>query len=121
MRRNDPLALLTVSVILVASLGFVFAYVHDNPIGLTPISSINSEIIPLGSNVTVKGEITQIVVLAVAPNFQDVLVSDGTGSLRFFWTRTILDVGWNVIVQGTVDHNTSLRPVTNVELVGWFV
>ena len=117
MRRNDWLALLTVSIILVASFSFVLTYIHDNPIELTPISTINSGITPIGSNVTIKGEITEIVVLAIAPNFQSVSVSDGTGSLTFFWTRTILDVGWTVIVRGTVNRTDSLSPISSVESV----
>ena len=117
MRRNDPLALLTVSIILVASFSFVLTYIHDNPIGLTQISSINSGATPIGSNVTIKGQITHIMVLWMFPNDQLISLTDGTGNLTFDWTRSTLDVGWNIIVQGTVHHNTRLYPVSNVELV----
>ena len=117
MRRNKALAILIISTTLVASLSLALIYTHDNPVGLTPISSINSGTTPIGSNVTIKGEIASIVVLHIGLNFQFVSISDGTGNLTIFWTEMKLDIGWNIIIQGTVHRNNSLKPVSNVELV----
>ena len=117
MRWRKALATLLVLVAIMAPLSLILIYVHDNPAGMTPISSINTGVTPIGSNVTLKGRILEICVLLMGPNDQTVRLSDGSGSVRFFWTDTRLQVNWTILVRGTVDTNETLRPVSNVELV----
>jgi hypothetical protein len=121
VRRRKALATLVVLVVILASLSLALIYVHDNPVGLTPISSINTEVTPIGSNVTIKGEITSIIFLMMGPNDQVVSISDGSGSVEFFWTKTRLDVGWIILVRGTVYWNYSIHPVSSVDQVLLFL
>ena len=114
---RKTLATLTMLVVIVASLSLALIYVHDNPAGLIPISSINTGVTPIGSNVTLKGEIINIIIFFIGPNDQSVLLSDGSGNITFFWTKTRLEVGWTVIVKGTVHQNDSIRPISSVEPV----
>lgn len=76
----------TIAILLVPLL-FGFVYLHDNPAGLVRISAINFGRVPIGANVTVKGEIVGIAMFLIGPNDQVVALSDGTGNLTFFWTR----------------------------------
>ncbi|MHA1863872.1 MAG: hypothetical protein ACTSWA_08890 [Candidatus Thorarchaeota archaeon] len=117
MRRRKAQATILMSIVIVVSFSLALIFAHDNPAELTPISSINAGITPLGSNVTIKGNITSIMMYHVGLNDQVVSLSDGSGSLRFYWSKTHLEVGWIVIVKGTVHRNNSLRPVSSVELV----
>ena len=117
MRWRKALATLLVLVAIMAPLSLILIYVHDNPAGMTPISSINTGITPISSNVTLKGVISEIAVILNGPNMQYVRVSDGSGSIEFFWHETRLQVNWTILVRGTVDTNETLRPVSNVELV----
>jgi hypothetical protein len=81
------------------------------------MSSINSGITPIGSNVTVKGTINSILLFFMGPHDQSVQISDGSGNLTFYWTRTRLAVGWIILVCGTVGRNNNLHPVSSIERV----
>ena len=116
MERRKALAILLMVVVIAVPLSLGLIYIHDNPGDVTPIYSINSGITNIGANVTVKGNITGITVY-MDPYGLDVWISDGTGILEFFWTQTRLDVGWTVIVKGTVSNNYTLLPTSSVELV----
>lgn len=117
MERRTRRLLFTIAILLVPLL---FVYVHDNPAGLVHISAINSGRVPIGANVTVKGEIVDILMLFMGTNDQYVKLSDGTGNLTFYWTRTRLDIGWVIIMSGTVYRTHNLRWVTSVERVALF-
>jgi hypothetical protein len=103
MRRRKALAVVVV-VITIAAL----IYLHDYPFGITPMSAMGTT--PIGTNVTVRGEITDILNLFVGLNDQFVTVSDGSDYVKFYWHRTRLEVGWIVIVRGTVRGYLSLHP-----------
>ncbi len=115
MKRRKVLAIILMSIVIIVPLSLIYA--HDNPAELTSISSINAGSTPIGSNVTIKGTITSIIISGMDLNNQYVSLSDGSGSLGFSWSKTHLEVGWIVIVKGTVHRNNSLRPVSSVELV----
>ncbi|RDE11811.1 MAG: hypothetical protein C4K48_11000 [Candidatus Thorarchaeota archaeon] len=117
MGRKRALATLLVLIAIMAPLSLTLMYVHDNPTGITPISSINTGITPIGSDVTVKGVILEIVVILNGRNMQNVRMSDGSGSIELYWTETRLHVNWTIIVRGTAYSNLSLDPVSSVELV----
>ena len=117
MMKRKTLAISMVLVVLVASLSLTLIYAHDNPANLTPILSINTGNTSIGSNVTIKGNITSIIMLFIGFNDQVVTINDGSGNLEFFWTRTKLDIGWSIIVKGTVSQTDVLYPVSSVEPV----
>ena len=117
MRQRKVLATILISIVILVSFSLALIYTHDNPAELIPISSINAGITPLGSNVTIKGNITSIMMLWVGLNDLFVSLSDGSGSLRFYWSKAHLEVGWIILVKGTVYCNNSLRPVSSVERV----
>ncbi len=117
MRLRRVLATLLVLIAIVTPVTLALIYVHDSPAGMTPISSINTGVTSIGSNVTLKGKIIQISMFYVGLNDQFVNLSDGSGSIVFFWTETRLQVNWTVLVRGTVDTNEALHPVSDVELV----
>jgi DNA/RNA endonuclease YhcR with UshA esterase domain len=120
MKRRKAVATLLVLIAIATPLSLAFTYLHDNPAGMTPISSINAGITPIGTNVTLKGEIKEIVFLLMGLNDQSVRMSDGSGNISFFWTETRLQVNWIILVKGTIYANHSLHPVSSVEIVSLF-
>lgn len=117
MRRNKVLATLLVLIVIAASITLAMICVHDNPAGITPISSINTGNTPIGSNVTVKGEMVDFLATPLILSGQNVLMSDGSGNISFFSTENQLQINWAIIVKGTVHTNDSLRLVSGVALV----
>jgi len=117
MRRKKTLATLLALIVIDASITLVLIYVHDNPAGITPISSINTGNTPIGYNVTLKGEIIDFLATPLILSGQNVLMSDGSGNISFFSTETQLQINWTVIVKGTVHTNDSLLLVSGVNLV----
>ncbi len=102
---------------MVISLSIISIYIHDNPERLTSIDNINQGLIPVGTNVTVKGVIIEIRYYFLGSNDQIVTITNGECNLTFFWLDSPLDLGWKIIVSGTVDSTTSLRSVSIVERV----
>jgi hypothetical protein len=67
--------------------------------------------------VTLKARIAYIVIFFIGINDQSVTISDGSGFIEFFWTKTRLQINWTILVSGTVHTNYSLYPVSSVEVV----
>ena len=120
MMRNKALAMLLALIVIAASITLVLTYVHDNPAGITPISSINTGNTPTGSNVTLKGRIIEFLATPLILSGQNVLMSDGSGNISFFSTGALLQINWTILVRGTVHTNYSLYPVSGVEIVLMF-
>jgi len=117
MRRRKALATLIVLVAIIASMSVAFIYVHDNPVRVTPISSINAGITPVGTNVTLKGEFKEELASPLMGICQHILMSDGSGNISFYCYETRLQIGWTLIVRGTVQTNKTLYLVSSVEQV----
>lgn len=117
MKRSKVVVLLLAFMAIIAPITLTLIYTHDNLSGAIPISSIKSALTPIGTNVTLKGKIIDILVLSLSANDQVVSISDGSGFIGFFWTKTLLQINWTILVGGTVDTNHTLRPVSEVELV----
>ncbi|MHA2003004.1 MAG: hypothetical protein ACW975_11205 [Candidatus Thorarchaeota archaeon] len=115
MRRRKTLTVVVVVGVIILT---AFIYLHDYPFGVTPMSDMGTT--PIGTNVTVRGEITNILNLFAGLNDQFVTVSEGSDYVKFYWHRTRLEVGWIVIVRGTVRGYLSLHPVASVERVWLF-
>lgn len=109
MRRRKSYGIMGVILVIIASLSLVLTYLRDCPFEVTPMSAINAGMTPLGTNVTVKGEITGGIEYLVLPNFYELVVSDRNGELTIASVGVYLEVGWTIIVRGTVYSNTSLH------------
>ncbi|MFW9911147.1 MAG: OB-fold nucleic acid binding domain-containing protein [Candidatus Thorarchaeota archaeon] len=118
MRRRKELAAMVVVITITATLSLTFIYFHDYPYGATPMSAMGTT--PIGTNVTVRGEITDILSLHMGLNDQFVTVSDGSDHVKFYWHQTRLEVGWIVVVRGTVSGYLHLHPVESVDRVWLF-
>ena len=106
--------------LLAISISIISVYTHDNPEKTTPMDDINQGIVSAGTNVTVKGNITQIRYYYLGSNDQLVTISDGTGNLTFIWENTFLDIGGTIIVKGRVNSNISIYAYS-VEKVWLFI
>ena len=105
------LAVVTVSTCVVAW--------HDGYGQLTKISDINEAIIPVGTVVTVKGNVTQVL-MELGGNTQWVFISDGSGSLHFMWNDTAPSEHSVVVVRGTVNSESGLTNVTFCDAIWLF-
>ena len=108
-RRKLVLSTLLILVVVTIST-YVVAW-HDGYGQLTKISDINEGIIPVGTAVTVKGNVTQVLIELVG-NTQFVFISDGSGSLDFEWGDSAPSEHSVIVVRGTVSSESSLRDVT---------
>jgi len=99
MTRRRATALAVIVVTVTACLG---TYIHDNPLGITPIADINAGMFGYGENVTIKGVIVEILLLTMGPHDQWVTVSDGYGNISLYWYDSRLEVGWVIIARGSV-------------------
>jgi hypothetical protein len=104
-------------IILIIPLSLGLIYAHDNPTSITSLESINSGAARVGTNVTVKGTITEILLLFMGPYDQLVHLSSPDGNITFFWTQFRLEVGSSVIVRGTVYEGNEIHPVFSVQRV----
>jgi len=111
------LAILLILMLITFPLSIGLIYIHDNPANVTPISSINSGMTQIGTNVTVKGNITSGYGYLMGTYIQVATLTDESGNLTFSWADSLLEIGWIVIVKGTVYTNYSLHPTSSVELV----
>ena len=119
LARRRLAAILTVAVVVSTSLAV--AFLHDNPTGLTPIADINTGAVALGENVTVRCRILSILCLFMGPYDQMLTLTDGPGNLSAYWSESRLEVGWVIIIRGTVDSNRSLAHLEWLERVWLFV
>ena len=116
-RRKLVLSTLLILVVVTGST-CVVAW-HDGYGQLTKISDINEGIIPVGTAVTVKGNVTQVLIELVG-NTQFVFISDGSGSLDFEWGDSAPSEHSVIVVRGTVSSESSLRNVTFCDVVWLF-
>ncbi len=110
-KQGKPIAkiLLVIVVIAVITIGVISW--HDGLFGLTSINDINDGLVPVGTNVAIKGEVTlrvgNILTISDGPNF--VFVQwEGSSTLHSI-----------VVVRGNVATIASLENVTSLDVV-WF-
>jgi len=113
------LVLSTLLILVVVTVSTCVVAWHDGYGQLTKISDINEGIIPAGTVVTVKGNVTQVLIEFI-DNTQWVFISDGSGSLHFVWRDTAPPEQSIVVVRGTVDSESSLGNVTFCDVVWLF-
>ncbi len=112
-------ATLAIIVLVIAS-GYVVAW-HDGLGEFTRISDINDGTIPVGTVVTVKGNITQVLGLPMLPNHLLITMRDNSGSLMFSWMGSAPSEYSIAVVRGTVSYSHDyLRNVTFFEAVWLF-
>ena len=116
-RRKRVLSTLLILVVVTVST-CVVAW-HDGYGQLTKISDINEGIIPAGTVVTVKGNVTQGLIELMG-NTQFVFISDGSGTLDFEWGDSAPSEHSVIVVRGTVNSESSLRNVTFFDVVWLF-
>ena len=111
-KKGRPMTriILMVVVMVIVTIGTV-AW-HDGLIGLTSINDINDGLVPNGTHVTVKGEVT-----ARLGNF--ITIMDGPNGLGFVWegASTLNSI---VVVRGVVTSFLTLGNVTSVDVVWVF-
>ncbi len=119
-RRKQILVVLTMSIVVI-SMSLTTIYLHDNPTEFTPIEDINHNLIPIGTNVTVKGKIIHVIYLWMT--IQSITITDGNGNLTFglIPSQPSLSTSLSIIVSGTVGSNTSLHSVSYVDRVLLFI
>ena len=122
MKKTMPkqLRLGIIVVIMIGSLvsTLVIAW-HDDIGQITPISDINSGRVPIGSVVTIKGNLSQLLRDAAFGYLHPTIV-DANGSLKFTWRGVAPELYSIVIVRGTVVGPHYLRNVTAFHEV-WFI
>jgi len=111
-KKGRPVAKILLVVVLISVIAIGFVSWHDGLIGLTSINDINDGLVPVGTPVSVKGEITLRVGNLIT-------VADGSNFLAFEWggASTLNSI---VVVRGVVSSIISLSNVTSVDVVWIF-
>ena len=111
-RKGRPVAKIILVVVLLAFVTVGIVSWHDGLIGLTSINDINDGLVPNGTHVSVKGEVTLRVGNVIT-------VSDGANFVIFDWTgaSTLNSI---VVVRGVVKSIITLSNVTSVDIVWVF-
>ncbi len=118
LSRRRLVALVIVVIALTASVG---TYIHDNPLGITPIGDINAGTVAVGESVTIKGRIVGGYVVWWGTGCDgDITVTDGTGNITLPCNTCGLGIGDVIIVRGTVYASIYLSPVEWIERVWLF-
>jgi hypothetical protein len=111
-KKGRPVAKILLVVVLIAVVTVGIVAWHDGLIGLTSINDINDGLVPFGTAVSVKGEIT-----ARLGNI--ITIQDGANLLLFDWAgaSTLNSI---VVVRGVVTSVLTLANVTSVDVVWIF-
>jgi hypothetical protein len=103
-------SIITITAMIVIASTLVIAW-HDGIGQITPISDINSGRVSIGTIVTIKGNLSQLLQDAVLGYLHPTIV-DANGSLMFSWRGVAPELYSIVIVRGTVVGTHYLRNVT---------
>jgi hypothetical protein len=107
-KKGRSASKILIVVILIAVVSIAIIGWHDGLIGVTPMGSINDLSVHNGTAVTVKGEITLIVLTAVT-------ITDSTGGVVFTWADAgSLSLHTIVVVRGVVSSFLTLSDVSSV-------
>ena len=111
-KKGKPISKILLVVVLIAVITVGVVAWHDGLIGLTSINDINDSLVPNGTHVTVKGELT-----GRLGNF--ITINDGLNGLGFVWegASTLNSI---VVVRGIVSSFLTLSNVTSVDVVWIF-
>ncbi|MHA1964821.1 MAG: hypothetical protein ACXACG_06375 [Candidatus Thorarchaeota archaeon] len=111
-KKGKPVAKILLVVVLIAVVTVGIVAWHDGLFGLTSINDINDDLVPIGTPVSVKGEIT-----ARLGNI--ITLQDGANLLAFEWegASTLNSI---VVVRGVVGSIFTLANVTSVDVVWIF-
>jgi len=111
-KKGKPVTKIILVVVMLAIVTIGIVAWHDGLIGLTSINDINDGLVPNGTHVTVKGEVT-----ARLGNF--LTIQDGANGLGFVWegSSTLNSI---VVVRGVVTSILTLGNVTSVDVVWIF-
>jgi len=123
MRLVHPLPkgeLAALVIIVLVGIGYVGAYIHDHPPGITPIADINAGKLEYGENGTIRGVIIEIRLLPMGPHDQWLTVSDGYANITLYWYNSRLEVGWAIIAIGPVHSNHELGRIQWLDRVWLF-
>jgi len=113
-KKGSSASKILIVVILIAIVSFAVVGWHDGLIGVTPMGSINDFTIDSGTAVTVKGNITLILLTVVT-------IVDSTGGVAFEWADAgSLTLHSVVVVRGVVFSLHILTDVSSVAPVWLF-
>lgn len=120
MRDRKTLTKLIAMAVMIVALPFVPIFLHDNPPGLTLIRDVCWGYVDAGENITVKGKILLILVLAMGPHDQILTVGDERYNMTVVWFEAPVEVGWTIIAHGVLNEYRALHHVSYVERVWLF-
>ncbi len=113
-KKGKSTSKILIVIILIAVVSIAIVGWHDGLIGTTPMGSINDFTVESGTAVTVKGEITLIVLTVVT-------IADSTGGVAFEWAdASSLTLHTLVVVRGVVFSPHILTDVSSVAQVWIF-
>jgi hypothetical protein len=113
-KKGRSTSKILIVIVLIAVVSIAIVSWHDGLIGATPMGSINDLTIDSGTVVTVKGEITLILLTVVT-------IADSTGGLAFEWAdASSLTLHTLVVVTGVVFSAHILTDVSSVAQVWVF-
>jgi hypothetical protein len=113
-KRGRSASKILIVIILIAVVSFAIVGWHDGLFGVTPMGDINDFTVENGTAVTVKGEITLIVLTVVT-------IADSTGGVAFDWAdASSLSLHSIVVVRGVVSSFLTLSDVSSVALIWIF-
>lgn len=115
-KKGSSASKILIVVVLIAVVAIGVVGWHDGVIGVTPMGNINDGTVDEGTAVTVKGEIS-IIVLAT----NTVTIGDTTGGVAFTWADAAsLSLHQRVVVRGVVFSLHILTDVSSVAPVWLF-
>lgn len=110
-KKGKPIAKILLSIVVIVVIAVGVVAWHDGLIGLTSINDINDGLVPTGTAVAVKGEVTLRIGNVIT-------ISDGGNFVFIDWAgaSTLNSI---VVVRGVVSSFLTLSNVTSVDVV-WF-
>jgi hypothetical protein len=111
-KKGKPIAKILLVVVLIAVVTVGVVAWHDGLIGLTSINDINDGLVPNGTAVAIKGEVT-----IVLGNL--ITVNDGLNFVGFVWEGPS-QLNSIVVVRGIVSSIVLLMNVSSMDIVWIF-
>jgi Na+-transporting methylmalonyl-CoA/oxaloacetate decarboxylase beta subunit len=97
-KKGSSSSKILIVIVLIAVVSVAIIGWHDGLIGVTAMGDINDGTVPEGISVTLKGEITNIIILT-----NTVTIGDTTGGMSFEWaSASSLLLHTRVVVRGVV-------------------
>lgn len=115
-KKGSSATKIAIVIVLIVIVSIAVVGWHDGLIGVTPMGDINDGTVDMNTPITVKGEVTSIILA-----LNTVTIGDTTGGVSFLWSgASSLSLHTRVVVRGLVLSLHILYNVTSVEPVWLF-